>query len=140
MRREFGTSLAAQCLNDPGNAQLVLQEAKEALISRDWEIVLEMAKCHQSTKHIADPRIASSWCKLWDIALDHGVCGTRLTTDQEVWFYVNCSSLHLHARNAVFDHVVWTELSYLPQENSHLVTIRPSTNNERLTVCLRAGV
>jgi hypothetical protein len=79
LESESGTSFAAQCLNDPGNAQLVLQEAKEALISRDWEIVLEMAKCHQSTKHIADPRIASSWCKLWDIALDHGVRGTRLT-------------------------------------------------------------
>jgi hypothetical protein len=32
-----------QYLNDPENAQLVLQEAKEALISRDWGIVLEMA-------------------------------------------------------------------------------------------------
>ena len=30
----------------------VLQEAKVALVSRDWEIVLEMAKCHQSTQHI----------------------------------------------------------------------------------------
>ena len=55
-------------------SQLVLQ-AKEALIPRDWGIVLEIAK---STKHIADPRIASSWCKLWDIAQDHGDHGTRL--------------------------------------------------------------
>ena len=58
--------------------KMLIQEAKVALVSRDWEIVLEMAKCHQSTKHISDPRIASSWCKLWDLALDHGVRGTRL--------------------------------------------------------------
>ena len=33
LESEFGTSFAAQCLNNPENAQLVLQEAKEALIS-----------------------------------------------------------------------------------------------------------
>ena len=65
---EFGTSFITQCLNDPENAHSFLQVV---LISRDWEIVLEMAKYHQSTKHISD---ASSWCKLWD---DHGVRGTR---------------------------------------------------------------
>ena len=75
---EFGTSFVTQCLNDPENAHSVLQEAKVAPVSRDWEIVLEMAKCHQSTRHISDPRITSSWCKLWDLALDHGVRGTRL--------------------------------------------------------------
>ena len=52
---EFGTSFITQCLNDPENAHSFLQVV---LISRDWEIVLEMAKYHQSTKHISD---ASSW-------------------------------------------------------------------------------
>ena len=75
---EFGTSLVTECLEHSENAHLVLQEAKATLVARDWELVLEMAKCHQSTRHISDPRIASSWCKLWDLALDHGVRGTRL--------------------------------------------------------------
>ena len=68
---------------DPQNAQLVLQEAKEALVSRDWGIVLEIAKL---TKNIADPRIASSWCKLRDIALDDGDRGTSFSNVQTcVW-------------------------------------------------------
>ena len=68
---------------DPQNAQLVLQEAKEALVSRDWGIVLEIAKL---TKHIADPRIAaSSWCKLRDIAVDDGDRGTLSNVQTCVW-------------------------------------------------------
>ena len=77
LERDFGTSIFIQCLNEPENAITILQEAKEAVVSRDWEIMLEIAKCRQSTKHISHPQIASSWCKLWDLALDHGVCGTR---------------------------------------------------------------
>ena len=75
---EFGTSFLEKCLNDPDNAHSTLREAKEMLISRDWEIVLGMASCHQSTNHISDPRIATSWCRFWDLALDRGVRGTRL--------------------------------------------------------------
>ena len=74
---DLGTSIVTQCLNEPENAITILQEAREAVVSRDWEIVLEIAKCRKSTKHISHPQIASSWCKLWDLALDHGVCGTR---------------------------------------------------------------
>ena len=75
---EFGTSYLEKCLNNPDNAHLTLREAKEMLISRDWEIVLGMANSHQSTNHVSDPRILTSWCRFWDLALDRGVHGTRL--------------------------------------------------------------
>ena len=58
---EFGTSFVTQCLNDPENAHSVLQEAKVALVSRDWEIVLEMAKCHQSTLTLESPPHGASY-------------------------------------------------------------------------------
>ena len=45
-------------LEHPENAHLELQKAKATLVARDCELVLEMAKCHQSTRHISDPRIA----------------------------------------------------------------------------------
>ena len=39
---DFGTSIVMQCLNEPENAITILQEAKEAVVSRDWEIMLEI--------------------------------------------------------------------------------------------------
>ena len=75
---EFGTSYLEKCLNDPDSAHLTLQETKEMLISRDWEIVLGIANSHQSTNYVSDPQIATSWCRFWDLALDRGVRGTRL--------------------------------------------------------------
>ena len=32
-----------------------------------------MANSHYSLKHVSDSRIPSTWCKVWDFALDHGV-------------------------------------------------------------------
>ena len=69
----YDTSFVADCLNDPENAHLVFKEARAFLLQKD----LEMASQHHSLKHVLDPRIASSWAKLWDFGLDYGYHGTK---------------------------------------------------------------
>ena len=73
----YDTSFVADCLNDPENAHLVFKEARAFLLQKDWTLVLEMASQHHSLKHVLDPRIASSWAKLWDFGLDYGYHGTK---------------------------------------------------------------
>ena len=40
LKLDLGTSIVTQCLNEPENVITILQEAKEAVVSRYWEIVL----------------------------------------------------------------------------------------------------
>ena len=113
LESEFGTSFLAKCLNNPGNADSIIHEAKKVLISRDWDIVLDRAKCRQSSKHISDPRIAASWCRFWDLALDQGVRGTHLFQNL---FRIMCRPLFgerecfickntIHPGSTFFEHV-----------------------------------
>jgi hypothetical protein len=70
LESEFRTSLTEQCLNDPDGSAIILADAKDALVKRDWSLVLELASHHNSLKHASDPNIAS--LKVWDFVLDHG--------------------------------------------------------------------
>ena len=41
---------------------------------------METAKGHESLKYIViSEQVAASWCRLWDLALDYGTKGTKLT-------------------------------------------------------------
>ena len=43
----------------------------------DFEFLLSSAATHPSAKYVYTVTETTSWCRLWDIALDHGVQGTR---------------------------------------------------------------
>ena len=132
---EFGTSYLEKCLNDPDNAHLTLRKAKEMLTSRDWEIVLGMANSHQSTNRVSDPRIATSWCRFWDLALDRGVRSTRL---YQHLFRILCTLLFgnreypickisIHKSTSFFQHVCSTHC------NSDCLSRKLSTPSRKVT-------
>ena len=78
LESELGTTFTAKCLNDPENSSSIVAEAKEELVKKDWHLLLKSINSHSSLQHVSSPVIASSWCKVWDHALDHGVRGTKL--------------------------------------------------------------
>ena len=55
----------------------IAAEHKLNLISRDFELLLDLSRSHQNAKLVAEVVQTTSWCRLWDIALDRGVKGTR---------------------------------------------------------------
>ena len=73
----LASSILARCLNEPGEASSIAAEQKSNLISRDFELLLEHSHSHQNAKLVAEVAQTTSWCRLWDIALDRGVKGTR---------------------------------------------------------------
>ena len=46
-------------------------------IAKDFEIPLEQSSIHKTAKITASVAKTTSWCCLWDIALDYGVKGTQ---------------------------------------------------------------
>ena len=76
LESDNGTCYTEQCLNNPDKTDEVLAEAKQFLVQEDW---LKMARGHRLLQHIPEPGIVSTWCKIWDLALDHGVYGTQST-------------------------------------------------------------
>ena len=53
--------------------------AKQHIFSRDWASTLHVSKTHPSLAVVsATDEIASTWNRIWDKALEFGVCGTRL--------------------------------------------------------------
>ena len=50
---------------------------KSHLIARDFKILLEQSPTHKTAKIVVSVAKITSWCHLWDVALDYGVRGTR---------------------------------------------------------------
>ena len=71
------TNILAMCLNEPGEASSIAAEQKSNLISRDFELLLEYLRSHQISNLVTEFAQTTSWCRVWDIALDRGVKGTR---------------------------------------------------------------
>ncbi len=73
---------------------------------KDWLLFLDKVRTHSSLKHVSHPTIASSWCKVWDFALDNGVRGTRLTQSLfrvmsfPVFVDRKCRNFQLHIRES----------------------------------------
>ena len=72
------TSILAKCLSDPENAPKIVKNSKRCILNTDFEI-LPFSTIDWCGSAAAAARVANhtSWCRLWDIALDHGVKGTR---------------------------------------------------------------
>ena len=69
-----------RCLSDPATATNTVKSAKRTLLNQDWKQTINAAKMHSSLRHtVCSDFVASSWCRLWDQALDLGIKGTRLT-------------------------------------------------------------
>ena len=77
LESSLGTGVLAMCLNEPGKASSIVAEQKPHLISKDFQLLIEHSLSHKSAKLVAEVVQTTSWCRLWDIALDRGVKGTR---------------------------------------------------------------
>ena len=67
-----------------------VKSAKSTLLNQDWKQTINAAKMHSSLRHIVcSDVVASSWCRLWDQALDLGIKGIRLT---QCLFHFLCRS------------------------------------------------
>ena len=73
-------SILQRCLSDPATVINTVKSAKSTLLNQNWKQTINAAKMHSSLRHIVcSDVVASSWCRLWDQALDLGIKGTRLT-------------------------------------------------------------
>ena len=67
------TSLEKLILTSP----VSWRQMQERILSADKELQLEHSNIHQSLKHLSTIHSELSWLKIWDMALDHGIQGTR---------------------------------------------------------------
>ena len=74
---ELGTHTLASCLENPPEATITVKSAKATILEADFDASLSASINHPSAKHIATVANETSWCHLWDTALEHGVRGTR---------------------------------------------------------------
>ena len=81
LENELRVSLVInKCLADPDTARIIVKSSQQHIVDLDWSRTMSKAASHLSLKHvISSPTIASSWCRLWDQALDYGVRGTKLS-------------------------------------------------------------
>ena len=78
LESNLGTNILAQCLTDPENATHTVKSNKDHLLDKDYSHLLFLASHRQgSTVLVAHVASQISWRRLWDIALDRGVKGTR---------------------------------------------------------------
>ena len=54
----------------------LVKSMKTDIIKSDFEALLSSASNHPSAKLVATVAETTSWCRLWDIALDRGMQGT----------------------------------------------------------------
>ena len=55
----------------------LVKSRKTDIIKSDFEALLSSASNHPSARLVATVAETTSWCRLWDIALDRGMHGTR---------------------------------------------------------------
>ena len=55
----------------------IVKSMKTDIVKSDFEVLLSPAAIHPSAKYVATVAETTSWCRMWDIALDRGVQGTR---------------------------------------------------------------
>ena len=79
LEANLGTCVLAKCLSDPEGAPDIIRRDKKHILKSDFKILLSSAtqRCGSAA---AAARVAThtSWRRLWDVALDQGVKGTRI--------------------------------------------------------------
>ena len=78
-RVNLGTCVLAKCLSDPEGAPDIIRRDKNHILNSDFKILLSSAtqRCG-SAAAAACVATHTSWHRLWDVALDQGVKGTRI--------------------------------------------------------------
>ena len=71
------TNVLVMCLKNPVDAPAIVRSTKKEILKSDLEALLSCSATHPSAKYVAIVAKATSWCRLWDLALDRGVQGTR---------------------------------------------------------------
>ena len=75
----LGTCVLANCLSGPENSPDIVKSNKKYILQSDFKLLLPSAtQCHGSAAPAAHVAAHTSWRHLWDVALDHGVKGTRI--------------------------------------------------------------
>ena len=65
-------------LKEPsGCPSYIVNSMKADILKSDFEMLLSSAATHPSAKLVATVAETTSWCQLWDIALDCGAGNTR---------------------------------------------------------------
>ena len=77
LESDLNTNVLSLCLKNPEDAPATVKSMKTDIIKSDFEVLLSSAVTHPSAKYVATVAETTSWCRLWDIALDRGVQGTR---------------------------------------------------------------
>ena len=77
LESDLNTNVLSLCLKNPEDAPATVKSMKTDIIKSDFEVLLSSAVAHPSAKYVATVAETTSWCRLWDIALDRGVQGTR---------------------------------------------------------------
>ncbi len=80
LANEIGVaSVLARCLEHPDISPTIVRSSRLEILRLDWSTTLENARTHLSVKHlVCSTKVASSWGRIWDLALDHGAKGTCL--------------------------------------------------------------
>ena len=79
LESELDTCVLAKCLSDPENAPNIVKKSKEYIFRSDFRNLLaSTSNSLTSAAPAAHIATHTSWRRLWDIALDKGVKGTRV--------------------------------------------------------------
>ena len=72
------TDILAKCLTSPENAVEIVKTNKNLILKQDFCKLISLSLSNQSSARLV-ARVAehTSWRRLWDMALDKGVKGTR---------------------------------------------------------------
>ena len=72
----MNTNILAMCLKSPTDAPNIVKSMKKEIVRADFDTLLSTATTHPSAKYVATVAKDTSWCQLWDLALNHGVSGS----------------------------------------------------------------
>ena len=113
METDVNTNVLAMCLKSPTDAPNIVKSMKKEIMRADFDTLLSAATTHPSAKYVATVAKDTSWCQLWDLALDRGVSGIRglqcllKVLSHRIYKDSACSSCgtSLHADSLWIDHI-----------------------------------
>ena len=77
LESDLGTHFFAQCLVHPQEASSIVKSCKASILKQDFNLLLSSSSTHGTASLVASVAQTTSWCRLWDVALERGVQGTR---------------------------------------------------------------
>ena len=77
LETKLDTHILTQCLKYPTDSPAIVKASKQDILRSDYERLLLVSSTHPSAKHVATVAQSTSWSRLWDMALDHGIKGIQ---------------------------------------------------------------